>query len=97
MLCLVILLHLLSQGGNHGILSGIVKGLRAPKPKYHESNSKADFSHLEAIFARKIIPEPLMATDEPEAVDLTIGFTPFCLFVNIFLLLAPLYCTFYLV
>ncbi|KAH6777870.1 hypothetical protein C2S51_009182 [Perilla frutescens var. frutescens] len=63
------------QGGNPGILSGIVKGLRGPKPNkltYHDSNSKADFSHLEGIFVRNIIPEPLLTTDEPEAVELTI-------------------------
>lgn len=72
------LLDLLLQGGNPGILGGIVKGLRVPKSKksmHHDSNSKANFSHLEDIFIRNPIQEPLTTTDEPEAAELTIGFT----------------------
>lgn len=83
----MMLIDSLLQGGNPGILSGIVKGLKAPKPNKlnRESNSRADFSHLEEIFVRNILPEPLSTTDEPEAVELTIGFTPLCLFCEYFL------------
>lgn len=87
MLSLVILIDLLLQGGNPGILSGIVKGLRASKPNKQmnrDSNSRADCSHLEEIFIRNTTPEPLSTIDEPEAVELTIGFTPLCLFCGYF-------------
>ncbi|XP_047967697.1 uncharacterized protein LOC125211805 isoform X1 [Salvia hispanica] len=60
---------------NPGILSGIVKGLRAPKPNnavYHDSNSSADFGHLEEIFERNIVPGSLSTADEPEDIELTI-------------------------
>ncbi|XP_042050091.1 uncharacterized protein LOC121795616 isoform X1 [Salvia splendens] len=60
---------------NPGILGGIVKGLRAPKPNnamYHDSDSSADFGHLEEIFERNIIPGLLSTADEPEAIELTI-------------------------
>lgn len=81
MFSLEILIDLLLQGGNPGILSGIVKGLRASKPNKqmnHNSNSRADFSHLEEIFTRNTVLEPLSTIDEPEAVELTIGFTALC-------------------
>lgn len=79
----------LLQRANPGILGGIVKGLRAPKPNnamYHDSDSSADFGHLEEIFERNIIAGSLSTADEPEAIELTIGFTHLCLFLNNFLL-----------
>ncbi|KAG6427660.1 hypothetical protein SASPL_111906 [Salvia splendens] len=55
---------------NPGILGGIVKGLRAPKP--NNADSSADYGHLEEIFERNIIPGALSTADEPEAIELTI-------------------------
>ncbi|KAI3474747.1 hypothetical protein Pfo_029932 [Paulownia fortunei] len=62
------------QGGNPGILGGIVKGFRGRKSNKsmdHDSNSKYNFSHLEDIFIRNPFPEP-STTDEQEAAELTI-------------------------
>ncbi|KAL8517245.1 hypothetical protein ACS0TY_015467 [Phlomoides rotata] len=67
--------HKRKQGGNPGILSGIVKGLRVPKSNkstHNDSNSNANLSHLEGIFMRNPIQEPLRTTDEPGADELTI-------------------------
>ncbi|KAK6118274.1 hypothetical protein DH2020_048060 [Rehmannia glutinosa] len=63
------------QGGNPGILGGIVKGFRGRKSNksmYHDSNPKFDFSHLDDIFIRNPFPEPSTTTDEQEATELTI-------------------------
>ncbi|KAL8039131.1 hypothetical protein ABFS82_10G015000 [Erythranthe guttata] len=63
------------QGGNTGILGGIVKGFKGRnqnKSTNHGSNYKSDFSHLEEIFTRNPFPESSTPTDEQEAFELTI-------------------------
>ncbi|KAK4418926.1 Syntaxin-binding protein 5-like [Sesamum alatum] len=63
------------QGGNLGILGGIVKGFRgrrSDRPTYHDSNSKSNFDHLEEIFMTDPFPESSTTTDEQGAAELTI-------------------------
>ncbi|KAL0309977.1 UNVERIFIED_CONTAM: hypothetical protein Sradi_5940000 [Sesamum radiatum] len=63
------------QGGNLGILGGIVKGFkgrRSDKPTYHDSNSNSNFDRLEEIFMTDPFPESSTTTDEQGAAELTI-------------------------
>ncbi|KAL0451012.1 UNVERIFIED_CONTAM: hypothetical protein Slati_1657600 [Sesamum latifolium] len=63
------------QGGNLGILGGIVKGFRGQrfdKPTYHDSNSNSNFDRLEGIFMKDPFPESSTTTDEQGAAELTI-------------------------
>ncbi|XP_011095024.1 uncharacterized protein LOC105174577 isoform X2 [Sesamum indicum] len=63
------------QGGNLGILGGIVKGFRgrrSDKPTYHDSNSNSNFDRLEEIFMTDPFPESSTTTDEQGAAELNI-------------------------
>ncbi|KAL0375347.1 UNVERIFIED_CONTAM: hypothetical protein Sradi_3450400 [Sesamum radiatum] len=63
------------QGGNLGILGGIVKGFRgrrSDKPTYEDCNSNSNFDRLEEIFMKDPFPESSTTTDEQGAAELTI-------------------------